>query len=85
MFSFDTVFSNWHFMRWLRLAVALFIGIQALQTRDAFAGFVAAFFLFQALTNTGCCTSGSCQTNTKQKKSDTSEEVTFEEIRRDKS
>ena len=52
--------TNWHLMRWLRLAIALFLGWQLIQRPDIFTAFVATFFLFQALTNTGCCGAGGC-------------------------
>ena len=47
-------------MRWVRLILGAFIAIQAMQTHDALAGMIAAFFLFQAITNTGCCGGNSC-------------------------
>ena len=52
--------TNWHFMRWLRLAIGLFLVWQLVQRPDIFTAFVAAFFLFQALTNTGCCGASGC-------------------------
>lgn len=52
--------TNWHAMRILRLALGVFIGVQAIIRPDAFAGIVAALFLFQAVTNSGCCGSGGC-------------------------
>ncbi len=52
--------TNWHFMRWLRLGLGIFIGVQAIQMHDTFSGFIAAFFLFQAVTNTGCCGASGC-------------------------
>jgi hypothetical protein len=51
---------NWDFMRWLRLGIGVLIGIQSIRTFDAFSGLIAIFFLFQAITNTGCCGSGGC-------------------------
>ncbi len=56
----ETLFTGWHFMRWLRLGVGIFIGIQAIQMHHPISGFIAAFFLFQALTNTGCCGVNNC-------------------------
>jgi uncharacterized membrane protein HdeD (DUF308 family) len=56
----QTLLSSWNFMRWLRLAVGVLIGIQAIRTSDVFSGIIAIFFLFQAITNTGCCGSGGC-------------------------
>ena len=48
------LFSNWHFMRWLRLVLGGYIAYQAILNHDPLAGMIAVFLLFQALTNTGC-------------------------------
>ncbi|MFN8360668.1 MAG: hypothetical protein U0264_12205 [Candidatus Kapaibacterium sp.] len=58
--TIHTVLTGWHFMRWLRLGLGIFIGVQAIQMHDTFSGFIAVFFLFQAVTNTGCCGTSSC-------------------------
>lgn len=60
MFSFHTLVTNWHFMRWSRLVLGVFIAIQAVIHQDIFAGLVALLFLFQVVTNTGCCGAGGC-------------------------
>ncbi|HTL80406.1 MAG TPA: hypothetical protein VL651_01810 [Bacteroidia bacterium] len=54
------LFTGWHFMRWIRLGFGLLLTIQTIQTHDMLSGFVAAFFLLQALTNTGCCGVNGC-------------------------
>lgn len=51
----QTLTTNWNFMRVFRLGLGIFLGIQAFKTHDAFSGVIAAFFIFQASTNTGCC------------------------------
>lgn len=56
----QTLFTNWHFMRWLRLGLGLFVGYQAIMLHDAFAGIISGLFLFQAFTNTGCCGASGC-------------------------
>ena len=58
--TIQTVMTGWHFMRWLRLGLGIFIGVQAIQMQDTLSGFIAVFFLFQAVTNTGCCGSAGC-------------------------
>ena len=62
----NTVFSNWHFMRWLRLGLGLYLVWQLFQRPDIFTGAVAAFFLFQAITDTGCCGAGGCSVREKK-------------------
>ena len=54
--------SNWNFMRVLRLVIGVFIAGQAIKTQDVFSGLIAAFLLFQAVTNTGCCGAQGCST-----------------------
>lgn len=53
-------FAQWNLMRWLRLGVGLFLLWQLTQKPDIITGFVSAFFLFQAITNTGCCGASGC-------------------------
>ena len=74
------LFSNWHFVRWFRLGIGLFIGYQALQLHDSLSGFIAAFFLFQAVTNTGCCGASGCALPNPPQKNINTEEVKFEEV-----
>jgi len=52
--------SNWHFMRLLRMAIGLFLVWQMVQRPDIFTGLVAGVFMFQAITNTGCCGASGC-------------------------
>ena len=54
------IFTNWHFMRWLRLVLGGFIAVQSIQNHDLVPGLIGAFFLYQAITNTGCCGSNGC-------------------------
>lgn len=77
----QTLFTGWNFMRWLRLGLGLFIAIQAIQTHDSLSGFIAAFFLFQVATNTGCCGASGCAVPLTKNKSDEIEEVEFEEVK----
>jgi hypothetical protein len=50
--------TNWHSMRWIRLAIGLFLIQQAIQYQLVLFGFMAAFFLFQSVFNTGCSLNG---------------------------
>lgn len=52
------LFTNWHIMRWIRLAFGLFSLQQAFQYREILFGVMTAFFLFQAIFNTGCSLNG---------------------------
>lgn len=78
----QTLFTNWNFMRWLRLGFGLFLATQAVQFHDAFAGLIATFFLFQAATNTGCCGAGGCAVPASDQSAIKTQEVEFEEIKK---
>lgn len=67
--------TDWHFMRWLRLALGVFVSIQAFQMHDALAGMIAFFFFYQAVTNTGCCGAQGCAVPVQKKEGSTMEEV----------
>jgi len=59
------LFYNWHFMRFFRIAVALFCFYSAYeQNQWVFIAF-GTFFLFQAIFNLGCGPSG-CTIPTKK-------------------
>ena len=80
----EVLFTNWHFMRWLRLSLGIYVGVQAIQFTDALAGTVAVFFLYQAITNTGCCGASGCSVSNQMDKKQTTEEITYEEIKGNK-
>ena len=77
----QTLFTGWHFMRWLRLGLGIFIAIQAFQSYDALLGILAAFFLFQAITNTGCCSATGCVVPSTKSNPHKIEDVEFEEVK----
>lgn len=82
MMTKETLLTNWHFMRWLRLSMGLYAAVVALQLHDPLSGFIAALFLFQAVTNTGCCGANGCLFPTSSKRNSRKiEEVEFEEIK----
>lgn len=74
----QTLFTNWGLMRWLRLVLGIIAGAQAIQFHETILGFLSAFLIFQALTNTGCCGVGGCRV---PKKNSKNTEITFEEIK----
>mgnify|MGYP003385643801 FL=1 len=52
------LFTNWHLMRWVRLAFALFLFAQAYITHEWFFLAFGLFFLFQMIFNLGCGSNG---------------------------
>lgn len=77
----QTLLTNWNFMRFLRLGIGIYIAVQAVETESVFSGVVAVFFIYQAVTNTGCCGSNGCAVPIKKSNPDKTEEVDFEEIK----
>jgi len=77
----DRLLTNWNLMRWIVLAVGLFFIVQGLRYQDLISGLVGGFFLFQAITNTGCLC-GNCAVAASSTKSSGSNmnEVEFTEI-----
>ena len=77
----ETLLQDWNFMRILRLGLGIYIAVQAVETLSLFSGVVAVFFIFQAITNTGCCSSNGCSVPIKKNNSEINEEVEYEEIK----
>ncbi|WP_103665265.1 hypothetical protein [Gracilimonas amylolytica] len=80
----ETMFSNWHTMRWVALSVGIFLAVMAVWYQDAVTGLFSGFFIFQAVTNTGCMVSQSCgvpQTNQPENRSDQDKEIKFTEVK----
>ena len=64
------LFTNWHTMRWLRLALALFLFVQSYITHEWFFIAFGFFFLFQAVFNLGCGPTGCDVPNNKNFKNE---------------
>lgn len=79
--NLQTLLTGWNFMRLLRLGMGIFIGIQAIQYHDVLSGLIAAVFLLQAATNTGCCGSSGCATNNNYSTKNTVTDIEFEEVK----
>ncbi|MFE3870447.1 hypothetical protein ACFX5F_04345 [Flavobacterium sp. ZS1P70] len=54
----ELLFANWHVMRWVRLAFALFLFTQAYTLRDWMFIAFGVFFFLQAILNLGCSSNG---------------------------
>ena len=66
----NSLATNWHFMRWIRLAMGLFIAFQAFEMRSALMGILSAFILYQVVTNTGCCGASGCSIDSSKRNRD---------------
>ncbi|MFN8252902.1 MAG: hypothetical protein U0V75_13615 [Ferruginibacter sp.] len=75
------LFSNWNFLRVVRLLMGLVIVAQAVVARDAMFGVAGFLFTMMALFNTGCCAAGSCYSSTKPAVKKTAvENIPYEEV-----
>ncbi|MCX2740716.1 hypothetical protein [Pontibacter anaerobius] len=52
--------TGWHLARWIRLVLGIVLAVQAIEAGEIFYGAIAGLFLFQALTNSGCCGASGC-------------------------
>ena len=60
--------TNWHLVRIMRLGIGVMLVVMAIQAKDWAMGLFGGFFLYQALTNTGCCGSQECYTPSQRQK-----------------
>lgn len=74
-----TIFSNWTFMRFLRLAMGIAILVQAILTKDLLIAFVGSVFTALPIFNVGCCGAAGCATPPVKKGSST-KAITYEEV-----
>ena len=58
----ERLFTNWHLMRIMRLGIGLTMLAMGIQSKDWMLGAFSTFFLYQAITDTGCCGSQACYT-----------------------
>lgn len=73
------LFTNWHPMRWVALTFGIVLGYNWLVHNASLSGALSIFFLFQAVTNTGCM-AGQCAPKAAPVSEDI-EDVEFEEIK----
>ncbi|MBC7642404.1 hypothetical protein [Flavobacterium urumqiense] len=64
------LFTNWHVMRWVRLAFALFLFAQAYILREQMFIAFGLFFFIQVLFNLGCSSNGCAIPNNKYSKNE---------------
>ncbi|SMO47629.1 hypothetical protein [Fodinibius sediminis] len=53
--------TNWHFMRWVALVLGSFFVFQAFRYWDVIPAVAGMFFLYQAITNSGCLVARTCE------------------------
>ncbi len=70
--------NNWHLMRIMRLGIGVMILIMAFQTKDWVPGLFAAFFLYQAIADVGCCGSAGCDAGPSRRQYTAPKDITIE-------
>jgi hypothetical protein len=73
------IFTNWHFMRFVRLALGIIITIQAVVNKDALFIFFGVAFAAMAIFNYSCCGASGCYTPIK-KSSISTNDISYEEV-----
>ena len=78
----ELLFSNWSFVRILRLSLGIFVAYSAFKDQSLVFGFFSALLLFQAITNTGCCGANGCDVPVNKVDNDKTktEDVSFEDL-----
>lgn len=56
------IFTNWTFMRFLRLGIGIAILVQSILAKDAMFVFLGILFTAMPVFNMGCCGTGGCYT-----------------------
>ncbi|HVV54898.1 MAG TPA: hypothetical protein VHC47_06225 [Mucilaginibacter sp.] len=71
--------TNWHWMRILRLALAVWLLVTAVETSDMATGLFSVFFLYTAIAGVGCCGPRGCYTPMTE--NEDSSDINYEEIK----
>lgn len=75
----QTIFTNWTFMRFLRLGLGLAILVQAIMAKDALFALLGLGFTAMPVFNMGCCGTNGCSVPPKNNSTAT-KEVPYEEV-----
>lgn len=78
----NRVLAGWHFMRFLRLLIGVFILAQGIVARDWLIGTMGMFFAGMAVWNIDCCAGGSCTPGRGNEGSiaEKTEDISYEEV-----
>ena len=76
----QNIFKNWNFVRILRLAMGIFLVVEAVKSGMLFLVLVGAVFVAMPLLNIGCCATGKCSVP-ERNSGKTVNEVEYEELK----
>lgn len=75
----SNLFSNWNFMRVVRLALGVFIIVQGIQTLNWMFIILGSLFTIMPLMNIGCCSTQGCSASV-SKTNKKIEDIHYEEV-----
>ncbi len=75
----QAIFSNWNFMRFLRLVLGIAIIVQSVIVKDWAMGLLGLAFTAMPVFNIGCCSVNGCATPVK-KSIENTKDFTYEEV-----
>jgi hypothetical protein len=75
----QVLFSNWNFMRFLRLGLGIAIIVQSVIAGNWTMGILGLLFTAMPVFNIGCCGTSGCSTPTK-KTTETTKDISYEEV-----
>lgn len=75
----QVIFSNWNFMRFLRLGLGMAILVQSAMIKDWTMAIVGLLFAAMAVFNLGCCGVSGCAVPPK-KTAETTGDISYEEV-----
>ena len=75
--------TNWHLMRIVRLGLGMMMLVTGIQGHDWPIGLFSLFFLYQDVTDTGCCGAGQCYppANSRMTRTTETTNIDYEEIK----
>lgn len=76
----QAIFSNWNFMRFLRLGLGIFIIVQSVIVKDWTMGILGLLFTIMPIFNIGCCGVGGCATAPPKRNSEATKDINYEEV-----
>ena len=77
----DTLLKGWNYMRWLSLGIGLLMTIQGIKMQESLSGILGILFLYQAITNTGCCGSNGCINNSTSSDHYKNKKIEYKEVK----
>ncbi len=74
------ILNGWHFARWIRLFIGLYILIQGIMDSQWWFAALGLLFTLMPVFNVGCC-GGSCATSASSQSMDNRVGVIYEEVK----